>query len=134
MLEHSNPLSSAPANLLTLAVRLIEARQPDSSAQLPDNLITDRLIQGLIEIATTSPYDLNTIPIQVSEKKKKRAVEAVRTLIGGLFQGGLPEQSAYQFFTMKDLNLLFYTHSQLVGADGYLEIPFQGIPVRGCDE
>ncbi|AXS83250.1 hypothetical protein [Marinobacter sp. Arc7-DN-1] len=131
MLEYNSPLTSFRDSLLRLAVRLIEARQPGNDAQLPRELITDSLIQGLIEIATISPYDLNSMPIQVAETTKRRAVKAVRTLIGGLFQGGLPEKKAYQFFTMKDLNLLFYTHSQLSGAERYLDIPFQVITGKG---
>ncbi|OAN88969.1 hypothetical protein A8B84_10345 [Marinobacter sp. EhC06] len=131
MLEHNSPRTSAPDRLLNLAVRLIEARQPENDAQIPDELVTDRLIQGLIEIATISPYTLNAIPIPDSETKKRRAIEAVRTLIGALLQGGLPKEKAYQFFSLKDLNLLFYIHSQLVGADDYLNIPFQASTGKG---
>ena len=131
MLEYNSPRTSAPDRLLQLAVRLIEARQPENDAQLPTELVTDKLIQGLIEIATISPYDLTSIPLPDSEIKKRRAVEAVRTLIGGLLQGGLPKEKAYQFFSLKDLNLLFYIHSQLVGADDYLNIPFQASSGKG---
>lgn len=131
MLEYNSPRTSAPDRLLKLAVRLIEARQPESAAELPTNLVTDNLIQGLIEIATISPYDLTSIPLPDSEIKKRRAIEAVRTLIGGLLQGGLPKEKAYQFFCLKDLNLLFYIHSQLVGADDYLNIPFQASTGKG---
>lgn len=134
MLENNSSLTSADGNLLKLAVRLIEARQPSSDAQLPSELTTDSLIQGLIEIATITSYDLKTIPIQASETKKRRAVEAVRTLIGGLLHGGLPQKKAYEFFSLKDLNLLFYIHSQLSGAGRYLDVPFKGLPVRGSDE
>ncbi|QTN43086.1 hypothetical protein [Marinobacter salsuginis] len=131
MLEYSRPLTPTPDRLLKLAVRLIEARQPENDTQLPTELVTDNLIQGLIEIATISPYDLKSIPIPDSEIKKRRAVGAVRTLIGGLLQGGLPKEKAYQFFTLTDLNLLFYIHSQLVGADDYLNIPFQASSGKG---
>ena len=131
MLEHKSRLISERDRLLKLAIRLIEARHPQSDANLPDELTTDRLIQGLIEIATITVWDLDNMQIQVTEATKRRAVEAVRTLIGGLLQEGLPKEKAYQFFSLKDLNLLFYIHSQLVGADDYLNIPFQASTGKG---
>lgn len=145
MFDTSTPtpdLSVIEASLSKLSNRLIEARQSYKGNNIPSGLLTEDIVFGLTSITTESPYStpvqrvralrrlvVNTDQTngrlwQQVEKLKRQALLSIRTLIGGLIQGGLPAQHAYEFFTMDDLNLLFYTHSKLTGADQYPDIPF----------
>lgn len=123
MLETSRPGPSIDNQLLSLSKRLIEARDPEAGCNLPGHLWADSVVVGLIDIATISAFHLPQMQRLVSERLKRRAVSSVRTLIASLIKGGLPAQKAYDFFTMEDLNLLFYVHSQLSGAAHYPDIP-----------
>lgn len=134
MLETSRPGPSTDNQLLKLSKRLLEARDPETGCSLPGHFTTDTVVVGLIDIATISEYDLPQMQRQVSERIKRRAVSAVRVLIAGLIQGGLPAGRAYDFFSMEDLNLLFYVHSQLSGAEQYPDIPLGRIDEAPADE
>ena len=124
MLETSRPrLSIDKKQLLELAKRLLEARDLEADYNLPSQLTTDAVIVSLIEIATIPADHLPQMQRQVAEPIKRSAVSAVRVLISGLIQGGLPAKKAYGLFSLEDLNLLFYVHSRLAGSDQYPDIP-----------
>ncbi|MAO14397.1 hypothetical protein [Marinobacter sp.] len=125
---------STDNQLLKLSKRLLEARDPETGCYLPSHLTTDTVIVGLMDIATIPEHYLPQMQRQASEPIKRRAVLAVRILIAALIQGGLPAEKAYDFFSMEDLNLLFYVHSRLSGAEQYPDIPLGRFDEAPADE
>lgn len=144
-----NPPESVDAHLLSLSKRLVEARCSSNGKGIPGYLLADEIVFGLRSITREAPHAVPCHRVEAlirfihgtddpSERLwqqvdvlLKRVIFSIRTMIGGLIQGGLPAQRAYDFFTMDDLNLLFYVHGKLAGARQYPDIPFGKIPKVG---